>query len=133
MRYTSPIPGTDICLMEGNESKDVSLSERHFEVGGVGLTITQSPGWKGTTGGIVWDCAILLAHLLVGGKDPYLGSLKDRTVVDLGCGTGMLGIACALIGQARVTLTDVPEQLVIVRYGEYIYIRVFIVTQGART
>lgn len=94
---------------EQANTHDVSESERTFMVAGVALGITQRPGWKGTTGGIVWDCAILLAHLLLEGNHSsceagYLGSLQGRRVIDLGCGTGMLGIACALIGHALVTL-----------------------------
>jgi len=104
------------------EGRDSSLSVRYFQIAGQTLKITQSPGWKGTTGGIVWDCAILLAHLLMGEESGestsgFLGSMKGKRIIDIGSGTGMLGIACALIGGAQVTLTDVPEQLDIIRFA----------------
>lgn len=55
------------------------------------------------TGAVVWDNALLLVRLLARrGKAGLLG----RRVVDVGCGTGLLGLACAARG-ARAVLTDV--------------------------
>ncbi|XP_067844187.1 protein N-lysine methyltransferase METTL21A isoform X1 [Heptranchias perlo] len=50
---------------------------------------------------VVWDAAIVLCTYL------ELGAiqLRDRTVIELGAGTGLVGIVAALLG-ADVTLTD---------------------------
>ncbi len=37
--------------------------------------------------------------------------VAERRVMDLGSGTGVLGLACSVMGAARVVLTDVPQQL----------------------
>jgi predicted RNA methylase len=37
------------------------------------------------------------------------GDVEDLSVVDLGCGTGMLGIACCLMGAERVVGVDVDK------------------------
>jgi predicted nicotinamide N-methyase len=36
--------------------------------------------------------------------------------MDLGSGTGLLGLVCSALGAARVVLTDVPQQLPLLRY-----------------
>ncbi|NXE06833.1 MT21A methyltransferase, partial [Lophotis ruficrista] len=65
---------------------------------------------------VVWDAAVVLcAYLEMGGVD-----LKDRSAIELGAGTGLLGIVATLLGTkepalcralyskccARVTITD---------------------------
>ncbi|NXN93059.1 MT21A methyltransferase, partial [Rhinopomastus cyanomelas] len=65
---------------------------------------------------VVWDAAVVLcAYLETGGID-----LQDRSVIELGAGTGLLGIVATLLGKsflvclfkavyncsARVTITD---------------------------
>ncbi|XP_074767294.1 protein N-lysine methyltransferase METTL21A isoform X2 [Athene noctua] len=50
---------------------------------------------------VVWDAAVVLcAYLEMGSID-----LRDRSVIELGAGTGLLGIVATLLG-ARVTITD---------------------------
>ncbi|KAM8806643.1 protein N-lysine methyltransferase METTL21A [Eudromia elegans] len=50
---------------------------------------------------VVWDAAVVLsAFLEAGGVE-----LRERAVLELGAGTGLLGIVAALLG-ARVTITD---------------------------
>ncbi|NWI13742.1 MT21A methyltransferase, partial [Crypturellus soui] len=64
---------------------------------------------------VVWDAAVVLSAFLEAGSIP----LRDREVVELGAGTGLLGIVAALLGKgharvrlhgrphgARVTITD---------------------------
>ncbi|XP_075567210.1 protein N-lysine methyltransferase METTL21A isoform X1 [Pelecanus crispus] len=63
---------------------------------------------------VVWDAAVVLCtYLEMGGID-----LRDRSVIELGAGTGLLGIVATLLGKgfclhillyrlgARVTITD---------------------------
>jgi hypothetical protein len=102
----------------------VSILERHTSV---------TPGF----GNIVWDTAILMAGLIPslccseekgsgggrgggGGAAAIAGTrgragaaaapLRGKAVIDLGSGTGIVGIAAALLG-ASVTLTDLPSML----------------------
>ena len=37
------------------------------------------------------------------------GDIEDRNILDLGCGTGMLGIAASILGAGNVTGLDVDE------------------------
>lgn len=37
------------------------------------------------------------------------GDIEDKAVLDLGCGTGMLGIAAAILGAGAVVGVDVSE------------------------
>ncbi|KAG0286247.1 hypothetical protein BGZ96_009613 [Linnemannia gamsii] len=56
----------------------------------------------GTTGLRTWEASFWLAEHLI--THPEL--LAGKNVVDVGCGVGFLGIACALLGAKKVTLTD---------------------------
>ncbi|XP_059676550.1 protein N-lysine methyltransferase METTL21A isoform X2 [Gavia stellata] len=47
---------------------------------------------------VVWDAAVVLcAYLEMGGID-----LRDRTVIELGAGTGLLGIVATLLGKGAL-------------------------------
>ncbi|KAL5015334.1 hypothetical protein ScPMuIL_009604 [Solemya velum] len=64
----------------------------------------------GDVGCVVWDAAIVLAKYLET-KDFDCGKKwKGARVVELGAGTGILGIMCASLG-ADVIITDLPEFL----------------------
>jgi putative methylase len=39
-----------------------------------------------------------------------LGDIEDKTILDLGCGTGILGIGALLLGAKRVIFVDVDEE-----------------------
>ncbi|KAL4424672.1 hypothetical protein ABPG77_004479 [Micractinium sp. CCAP 211/92] len=55
---------------------------------------------------VVWQAGFVLADLLL--RRPPFGSWHGTQVLDLGCGTGLVGILLALAG-AEVTLTDQPH------------------------
>ncbi|KAJ1482011.1 putative methyltransferase-domain-containing protein, partial [Baffinella frigidus] len=59
------------------------------------------------TGAAVWDAALVLCEFLA--LHPDL--VRGKRVVELGSGTGVLGLVCARLGAERVILTDLPEQL----------------------
>lgn len=40
----------------------------------------------------------------------YLGEIKDKSIVDLGAGTGVLGCACLALGAKKVTFVDIDEE-----------------------
>ncbi|NXN58672.1 MT21A methyltransferase, partial [Rynchops niger] len=82
-----------------------------------GSTIRLRQDWRRLgVAAVVWDAAVVLCtYLEIGGID-----LRDRSVIELGAGTGLLGIVATLLGKgffvslfkaiyncsARVTITD---------------------------
>ena len=59
----------------------------------------------------IWDAGLVLANYLCEGRGGgWSGRLKGRRAVDLGSGTGVVGLAAAALG-ADVVLTDLPECL----------------------
>ena len=72
----------------------------------------EAPGWSGGygTGGKVWSSSRVLCDYLV---DVAAGleavpplELRGAHVVELGSGTGAVGLACAALGARAVVLTD---------------------------
>ncbi|GMH40558.1 hypothetical protein BSKO_08462 [Bryopsis sp. KO-2023] len=82
------------------------MSVRSFDLTGGRLEIAQQMETENEAGVVVWDAAIVLAHYLH--KNPY--ELKGKRVVELGSGTGVVGLAAALLG-ANVILTDLPRMM----------------------
>ena len=64
-----------------------------------------APGWRGYgTGGRIWSSSKVLREFLKENGDVFV---LDKNVIELGCGTGVVGIYAAKRGQARsVLLTD---------------------------
>ncbi|XP_009294376.1 protein N-lysine methyltransferase METTL21A isoform X2 [Danio rerio] len=64
--------------------------------------IRLSQDWKRLgVAAVVWDAAVVLCMFLEMGKV----DLKGKRVIELGAGTGLVGIVAALLG-ANVTITD---------------------------
>lgn len=71
---------------------------------------------EGDVGCVVWDAAIVLTKFLEvnslkTGTDAGKCLIKGRTVLELGSGTGCVGLAAAIMGASKVTITDLPEFL----------------------
>jgi len=60
---------------------------------------------EGDTGVVVWDAAIVLSKYLETIKD----DLENKSAIELGSGTGAVGLCAAALGCGRVLLTDLPE------------------------
>lgn len=94
-----------------------ALSVREFEMPRLGerISIVQEHTgsaelWAQGQGGVVWEAAnAVVLHL----DDVYAprGMGELGTVVELGSGTGLCGMACAALGAKRVLLTDLAEAL----------------------
>lgn len=60
----------------------------------------------------LWDSSLLLSQLIAGSNprniDPRW-SVQDERVLELGSGTGLVGMVCALAGAERTVLTDYPS------------------------
>lgn len=85
------------------------------------LNIHQGTVASGSTGLAVWNSAILLTRLLerlcqIHPKwlQPPPSQQEDdkRTVLELGCGTGLASLACAVLGASRVVATDGNPQVI---------------------
>eukprot|EP00803_Ostreobium_quekettii_P004665 evm.model.scf_3770.1 EVM.evm.TU.scf_3770.1 scf_3770:7001-9027(-) len=78
------------------------------------LRIRQRMDLEDEAGAVVWDAALVLAHYLhhaaQGGDQGHSQwpRLKGKRVIELGGGTGFVGLAAALLG-AKVTLTDLAR------------------------
>ena len=63
---------------------------------------------KHSTGSDLWDSALVLTHNL----ESLVGAMTDMHVVELGSGTGAVGLYCSRCLNAKhVILTDLPENL----------------------
>lgn len=81
-----------------SNSRTITLPniDKHFEV-----------LQNGTLAGSVWDCAIVFSRFL--DQNPEL--VQNQRVLELGSGTGAVGISAALLGAECVVLTDLKENL----------------------
>ncbi|XP_039274165.2 protein N-lysine methyltransferase METTL21D-like [Styela clava] len=64
----------------------------------------------GDVGCVVWDAALVLAYYLQTQKarDHFV---RNKNVIELGAGTGIVGLVAAACGAKLVILTDLPELL----------------------
>lgn len=69
------------------------------------LRLSQNRSQGSSTGWLVWPVAIDLCKYLM--SQPEL--VKDKKVLELGAGTGAVGITCGLIGSNSVCISDLPE------------------------
>ncbi|KAF6032390.1 METTL21A [Bugula neritina] len=78
---------------------------KHFTFGNHSVTIKQNWAEQGVAG-VVWDAAVVLCEYIVANPTLFL----NKKVLELGSGTGLSGI-CAYMEGSRVTLTDRPDSL----------------------
>ena len=82
------------------------LLEEEDEEDAVDAFFFASESLAGSTGQKVWESALLLVRFLE--EHPELVNSEKR-VLELGCGTGLCGLAAAAIGGCDVLLTDLPS------------------------
>ena len=63
------------------------------------------------TGLAVWDGAVVLAKYIEHLEGQGQCIVRGRRVLELGCGTGLCGIACAMMGAQSVVLSDLEYAL----------------------
>ncbi|XP_037227184.1 EEF1A lysine methyltransferase 3-like [Falco rusticolus] len=80
--------------------------QRRYRLCGRVLRIAQHHGPRLGPAGTVWEAALSLCRFL--GEQRF--DFRGRTVIELGAGTGIVGILAALLG-GDVTITDQPAAL----------------------
>lgn len=79
----------------------LSVSGGELTIRGLPVVIAERPNSDQGTGHAVWDGSIILAKFL-----ERRGMRPKEVVLELGSGTGLVGICCAVLGAERVILTD---------------------------
>ncbi|KAF8901633.1 putative methyltransferase-domain-containing protein [Gymnopilus junonius] len=74
----------------------------------ISLVVDAAPG----CGGLAWPAGQILANYLVQKGPKYI---KGKTVLELGSGTGLVGLAVGALGDAKVLITDQAPLLSIMR------------------
>lgn len=86
-----------------------------LQVGDVALSVAQEPGREvhdRGTGGTVWNCAFVMTKYLEKLAAKEGDAWRSLRVLELGSGTGVVGIAAALLFRpAHLRMTDLPAQL----------------------
>ncbi|GAB1598580.1 protein N-lysine methyltransferase METTL21A-like [Argonauta hians] len=102
----STTPSQSLVVYQDNcPFQQFKIPTRNFCFGGQQLTISQQWNKLGVTA-VVWDSAIVLSEFLE--KHPEF--VKNKSVIELGAGTGLVGIVAALLG-GNVTVTEQQSAL----------------------
>ena len=82
------------------------------------ITLKQQPPGSGSTGMTVWNSGLVLTRLLDAIVDQQqeqqqqqLWRFDDQDIIELGCGTGLVSIACHKLGARSVVATDGNPQV----------------------
>ena len=86
-------------------SLQMFLRELEIDIEDETRTVKLDQRYEGDTGVVVWDAAIVLAKYLESNTD----MVRDKEVVELGSGTGAVGLCAGVLGAKQVILTDREE------------------------
>ena len=103
-----------------SDDPDVEFEPEEFEISSYKFTLTtvgfmpiqkliklnQSSSQQEISGQKVWCGSLSVCEFLVG--NPEL--IKDKLIVELGAGTGIIGMVCSRLGAKNIILTDHDEQ-----------------------
>eukprot|EP00092_Neocalanus_flemingeri_P020410 GFUD01022110.1.p1 GENE.GFUD01022110.1~~GFUD01022110.1.p1 ORF type:complete len:213 (+),score=47.08 GFUD01022110.1:60-698(+) len=81
--------------------REIELGEEEDDI----KTVQVDQKNEGDTGVVVWDAAIVLSKYLETIKD----DLENKSAIELGSGTGAVGLCAAALGCGRVLLTDLAD------------------------
>ncbi|PNW71113.1 hypothetical protein CHLRE_17g747147v5 [Chlamydomonas reinhardtii] len=88
---------------DGCAYRDIELTEDKK------LRIKEFSLLEDEAGAVVWDAALVAAHYLAHRAAQGRCLVSGRRVLELGSGTGALGLAAAALGARHVALTDLPH------------------------
>ncbi|KAF0696793.1 Aste57867_12455 [Aphanomyces stellatus] len=90
-----------------------AFDQGEFKVHGVPLIVGEVGNTGQGTGLTIWDGSVVLAQYLehTSAVDAHQDSVRGKRVLELGAGTGLVGLAAALCGAADVTITDLGYTL----------------------
>ena len=112
-----------LAALDEADENDEERVRRVRKIGGLEITtIAEASDVTGATAGDgLWASAPALLEWLsaddqtLPGSDMSRRSLFEGQVLELGSGTGFVGLALAKLGASRVTLTDLPQRLPILK------------------
>lgn len=61
--------------------------------------------------GEVWDGSLVFIHFLIKNKEKFTDVFKNKTVLDLGAGTGVCGILSTIYQPQHVVITDIEKAI----------------------
>jgi len=93
-----------------------ATSCRELAFGDGNVMVAEAPGDLGIAGKL-WDAAFSLATLI---RDHHAPEFKGANVLELGCGIGAVGLACAAHAPRRVWLSDVAQVLPLLDLNIYL-------------
>lgn len=105
-----------LCLLETDEiASPPTLSESVHKFDDVSVHVLADPRKAGRIVGVLWESAPCLIRWLLADPERMSTYIKDKRVLELGAGLGLVGTALAKLGARHVTLTDLPQQLTLLR------------------
>ena len=102
------IPGAyeQICMSLPVRRIPVATKTTGGEVEVSTLALAQQPSGTGATGMAVWNSSLLLKRLLEKLTERNADWIRDKVVVELGCGVGLVSLTASLLGASHVIATD---------------------------
>lgn len=82
---------------------DINVNKGRFSIQGVTLTVDEVGNAGKGTGLTTWDGSVVLAKYL---EHARMNDVRGKRIVELGAGTGLVGISAALMGARETVLTD---------------------------
>ena len=80
------------------------MQSRTIEIGNNELIINQNLDYG--YAGEVWDAALVLSYFLINPKSQSVINPKDKIILELGSGTGIIGLITGFLGAKKIILTD---------------------------
>ncbi|CAD7967061.1 unnamed protein product [Amoebophrya sp. A120] len=93
----------DICCTTEREGSCGATSKRTIKIHQVFS--------NSRTNAVVWDAGLVLAHFLMRSRS----LVEGKNVLELGAGTGIVGLVAGFVGARKVCLTDLPDAIALLR------------------
>jgi len=109
----------NVVVVEPAEASTLCIEGRAFDIPNgrlpfmsghlnIGDIAGEQAAADGATGRNTWDASVVLSAYF----EAHPSYIEDKSVLEVGSGTGLAGIACAALGAKRSFLTDLPYTLV---------------------